>query len=111
MHSNDYKQYVNVLRGREVTPPFEDIRTLVLAQKRIRRFPVPFWLFISTIAPALLAVAILFYPELFGLQRITGNSSTEVKPEKIYQQGESSLQSAQMFVHGKIRKSKVIKAE
>ncbi|MFI5264119.1 MAG: hypothetical protein ACHQM6_06360 [Candidatus Kapaibacterium sp.] len=70
MLSNDYTKLIEPLRNREVQPSFEEIRSLVLHQKRSRRFlPIPFWLYLSASAPLLVALSILLFPELFGLQR------------------------------------------
>jgi hypothetical protein len=74
MPSDNYQKYIETLRNREAEPPFEEIRELVLRQKRSRKFlPIPFWLFASASAPLLVALSILLFPEMFGLQRVAGN--------------------------------------
>jgi len=79
MHFNNYHQAIEALRSREAEPSFEEIRTLVLHEKRSRRLlPIPFWLFAFASAPLLVAFSILLFPEIFGLQRVENRPSSTV---------------------------------
>ncbi|MDP4219817.1 MAG: hypothetical protein Q8916_11095 [Bacteroidota bacterium] len=73
--NNNYQKVMEPLRNREAYPPFENIRNLVLAEKRSSKV-VPVWLYVSASAPLLVALSILLFPEMYGLQRIGENTGT-----------------------------------
>ncbi len=84
MLSNDYRKRIEPLRSREVQPSFEEIRSLVLEDKRSRKFLlIPFWLYLSASAPLLIATSILLFPGMFGLQRSDHPSSIVVRQSSV----------------------------
>ena len=90
MYFNNYRQAISALRERNVEPPFEEIRAMVFHQRRSRKFlPISFWLFASATPPLLLALSILFFPEIFGLQRIEDRSLSFVNRQSPVAAGNS----------------------
>jgi hypothetical protein len=101
---NENKKLMNPLRTRKVQPSFEEIRDLVLKDKRksFIFFPVRSWMYLALGILVLVAPSILLFPKFFGLQRSVKTSANEAKlPNQIY--NTQNEHSAPIYHHTQIR--------